>query len=161
MASGTAKAFIFSSSNWQPMRATSSRRRLTEDFSYKLSDRRAKANIREIDNALAALSSIRGVRFNYKNSETHENSDETIGVIAQEVQSVLPELVKSDSAGLLRVDYSALTGYLVQVNKELHDEVNSLWSAVYIAVILAFLSMIVSLLLVLAMFKQTGSAALK
>merc|ERR1711937_769936 len=41
-----------------------------------------------------------------------------IGVIAQEVDEVLPQIVKTSKDGIKLVDYAALSGFLVQVNKE-------------------------------------------
>ena len=111
---------------WKAVKATSSRRRLESARRSILSDRRAKENIRTIENALGALNQIRGVRFTYDDIAGTGGQGVNIGVIAQEVQAVLPELVETDDTGLLRVDYSAMTGYLVQVNKELHQEVASL-----------------------------------
>jgi hypothetical protein len=53
-----------------------------------------------------------------------------IGVIAQEVQQILPECVKQESTGFLGVDSSNLTWYLINAIKELKAEVDALKSQI-------------------------------
>lgn len=87
------------------------------------SDRRLKTNVRVIEDPLSVINRIRGVRYTWK-----ENQEEDIGVIAQEVQKVLPEIVKGDSSetakkeNYLRLDYSRLTTVLVEANKALQKK---------------------------------------
>ena len=80
------------------------------------SDSRLKKNIVDLDGALDKLDLIRGVY--------HEWIDETqggrqIGVIAQEIQAVYPELVMEGGNGFLSVNYPKLTAVLLQSVKEL------------------------------------------
>lgn len=80
------------------------------------SDARLKNNIITLDGALDKLDSIRGVYHQWNNEvEPHR----AIGVIAQEVQAVYPELVTESSNGFLSVDYPKLTVVLLQSIKEL------------------------------------------
>ena len=83
------------------------------------SDLRLKENVNTLENVLSSLDNIRGVSYNFIGNE--ENN---IGVIAQEVQTVYPELVHGkDSLG---VNYNGLIGVLIQAVKELKDEVEEL-----------------------------------
>jgi hypothetical protein len=80
------------------------------------SDARLKNNIVNLDGALDKLDNIRGV-YHHWNNEAQPNR--AIGVIAQEVQAVYPELVIEGGNGYLSVDYPKLTAVLLQSIKEL------------------------------------------
>ena len=84
-----------------------------------LSDSRLKDNIVVIDNALDKLVGISGVSYNWKN-----NGKATMGVVAQEVQAVFPELITEGEH--LTVNYNGLIGVLIQSVKELNDKVAAL-----------------------------------
>ena len=93
---------------------------------YYSSDSRFKDNIEPLQGALAAVEHIRGVRFDWNDKQdVYEGHD--IGVIAQEVEEVLPELVHyrehSDSKA---VDYVKLTAVLIEAVKELALKVAAL-----------------------------------
>ena len=83
------------------------------------SDENLKNNIQTIENPLAKVSEIRGVNFDWK-----ETQKPSMGVIAQEVEKVLPELV-TDS-GTKTVNYNGLVGLLIEVVKEQQTQINSL-----------------------------------
>ena len=78
------------------------------------SDVRTKENIQTIENASLKVSKLRGVEFN----KIGEDS-KSIGVIAQEVEAVIPEVVKTDNEGMKSVAYGNLVGLLIESNKEL------------------------------------------
>jgi len=80
-----------------------------------LSDFNLKTNIQQIDDSLAKVIQIRGVTFNWK--ETNRSS---AGVIAQEVEKVLPELVNGEETKT--VNYNGVIGALVEAVKELKAE---------------------------------------
>ena len=80
-----------------------------------LSDFNLKTNIQQIDDSLAKVIQIRGVTFNWK--ETNRSS---AGVIAQEVEKVLPELVSGEETKT--VNYNGVIGALVEAVKELKAE---------------------------------------
>merc|ERR1711871_1396492 len=87
------------------------------------SDKRLKKDIQTIQNASKKLQNIRGVTYYFdENIHTkdikHLPEKEQIGVIAQEVEKVLPQVVTENDNGIKKVDYSSLTGFLIQVNKE-------------------------------------------
>ena len=91
------------------------------------SDERLKTNVMTISNALDKLHRIRGVSFDYAAPSTvrdlmvnhlPEDGTKSVGVLAQEIERVLPELVKTDAQGYKSVEYANLAGFLIQVNKE-------------------------------------------
>ncbi len=90
------------------------------------SDMRLKTNIAPIADALDKLQQIRGVSFEWnERSEVlgHSAGQKDIGVIAQEVETVFPELVHTSSTdGYKAVEYSRLTAVLIEAIKELKAE---------------------------------------
>ena len=87
-----------------------------------LSDARYKADIETIEGAMAKVNNLRGVEYNWKS-----NGDASVGVIAQEVQAVYPQLT-TESEERLSVNYNGLVGLLIQAVKELSAEVEELKS---------------------------------
>jgi hypothetical protein len=79
------------------------------------SDARVKTNVTKIDSALDKVSQINGYTFNRVDSTEQKRS---AGVIAQEVQKVLPEVVHEDKDGYLSVAYGNLTALLIEALKE-------------------------------------------
>lgn len=85
------------------------------------SDERLKDNINTIENALDKVDTLRGVEFNWTG-----DFDTQIGVIAQEVKEVLPEVVEQDNIGHYQVNYSAIVPVLIEAIKELKNEIEEL-----------------------------------
>lgn len=85
------------------------------------SDERLKENIYIIDNASEKLEAIDGVYFNWKNK-----SERNTGVIAQQVQKILPEVVSEDNSGYLNVSYSGLIPLLIETIKEHKNTIDQL-----------------------------------
>jgi hypothetical protein len=83
------------------------------------SDIRLKENIQTVDNALEILNTLRGVSFDWK-----ETGKSSYGVIAQELEEVLPELVKNGE--VKSVNYNGLIGVLIEAIKELSEQVKEL-----------------------------------
>ena len=84
------------------------------------SDRRFKKNIIRIPNALDKLNKINGVFYYWRTKEFADrnfSNDKQIGVIAQDVEKVFPELVNTDSEGYKSVNYSKLTPVLIEAIK--------------------------------------------
>jgi hypothetical protein len=100
--------------------------RATNDIvAYYSSDERLKDNISEIPNALEKVESLRGVEFDWNdNQEVYGGHD--IGVIAQDVEAVLPEIVETRDNGYKAVKYEKLTAVLIQAVKELSAKVKEL-----------------------------------
>jgi len=85
------------------------------------SDRRVKENIKTIDNSLEKVDQLRGVEFN----KIGENK-KSIGVIAQEIEKVLPEVVITDDNGMKSVAYGNMAGLFIEAIKELKAEIEEL-----------------------------------
>jgi hypothetical protein len=87
------------------------------------SDARLKDNIETLENGLQKIEQLRGVTYIRDNKES-------IGVIAQEVEKILPEIVKTadDEMGTKSVDYSRITAVLIEAVKELSAKIQELES---------------------------------
>ena len=86
------------------------------------SDERLKTDITTISGALNTVTQLRGVNYIKKDTER-----KSIGVIAQEVQKVLPDVVHEDpDSGLLSVAYGNMVGVLIEAIKEQQDEITEL-----------------------------------
>jgi hypothetical protein len=81
------------------------------------SDMNLKKNIVPLDGALDKIDGIRGVYHDW--IDVHQSQGRQIGVIAQEVQAVYPELVSLGGNGFLSVNYPKLSAVLLQSVKEL------------------------------------------
>jgi len=81
------------------------------------SDARLKKDVAPVEGALEKIDQIRGVYYNWVDEA--QPQDRQVGVIAQEIQAVYPELVKEGGNGYLSVDYPKLTAVLIQSIKEL------------------------------------------
>jgi len=79
------------------------------------SDERKKTDIEVIPNALEKVLQLRGVTFNKLDDDNRRHS----GIIAQEVEKVLPEVVYTDKDGLKSVAYGNMIGLLIEAIKEL------------------------------------------
>jgi len=82
------------------------------------SDLRLKNNIRDIENPLEKILNCRGVMFNYLNDDNIN-----IGVIAQEIEKILPEVVESKNNGFKTVNYLSIIGVLIEAIKELNKKI--------------------------------------
>jgi len=83
------------------------------------SDERLKTNIKTIDNALEKVLSIRGVEYDRIDLEEHQ-----IGVIAQEIEKIIPEVVYGDETK--SVAYGNLVGLLIEAIKEQQERIEKL-----------------------------------
>lgn len=92
------------------------------------SDRRLKTDIQTIESASEKVSQLRGVEYTWNHGKRKGQRD--IGLIAQEVEEVVPEVVSEgellDGTTAKRVDYAKLVGLLIEANKELQQEVKEL-----------------------------------
>jgi predicted acyltransferase (DUF342 family) len=85
------------------------------------SDARIKDNIHIIPNALKSIDSIHG--YTYTRNDLADGNQKHVGVIAQEIESVYPELVYENERNTIKsVNYNGLCGILIQCVKELKDE---------------------------------------
>jgi hypothetical protein len=98
------------------------------------SDRKFKTNIQPIENALSKLKNITGVMFDWTDEALEKLGGEDgnlirkkdTGVIAQDVELVLPEVVGQRPDGSKAVRYEKLAGLIIQAINELAEEVEQL-----------------------------------
>ena len=91
------------------------------------SDKTLKTDINTINDALGTVGKLRGVSYKWK-----ENNEPSIGVIAQEVEQVIPEVVHTSEHNgkeVKSVDYGKMVGVLIEAIKELKAEVEELKGA--------------------------------
>jgi hypothetical protein len=85
------------------------------------SDIRVKENIKTIDNAVNKVKALRGVEYNKIDS-----TEKSIGVIAQEIEEVIPEVVREDDQGMKSVAYGNITAVLIEAIKEQQNQIDEL-----------------------------------
>jgi hypothetical protein len=87
------------------------------------SDERLKTNIHTIENALEKVMKLRGVSY-----ERIDTGEKNIGVIAQEIKEVLPEVVmeREGEDQFMSVSYGNIVGVLIEAIKELKAEIEEL-----------------------------------
>jgi hypothetical protein len=83
------------------------------------SDLNLKENVQTVENALETINTLRGVSFDWK-----ETGRSSYGVIAQELQEILPNLVNDGE--VKSVNYNGIIGVLIEAVKELKKEVEDL-----------------------------------
>jgi hypothetical protein len=101
---------------------------LAENFGGP-SDECLKSEVRQITDALEKLGQIRGVTFKWNEKAKSlgaTNGEKQIGVIAQEVETVFPELVFTSDNGLKSVYYTKLTAVLIEAVKEQQETIKEL-----------------------------------
>ena len=93
---------------------------------YSTSDERLKDNIKLISNPIEKVQQLRGVEFDWNDKSMFKAGKHDYGVIAQDVEKVLPELVKESHTGYLGVDYDKIIGLLIEVVKEQEKRIKEL-----------------------------------
>jgi hypothetical protein len=89
------------------------------------SDIRYKKNIETIDNALEKVQLLRGVTFDWDH-EDFDTTNRATGVIAQDVEKVLPEAVRENEDGFKNVTYGNMVGLLIEAIKEQQEQIDAL-----------------------------------
>jgi len=87
------------------------------------SDANLKSNIKTVGNALSLVESLRGVEYTLN---TDLSGRKRTGLIAQEVELILPDMVVDKADGYKTVSYTDLIGVLVEAIKELSQKVKNL-----------------------------------
>jgi hypothetical protein len=88
-----------------------------------LSDERIKTNIKTIENALDKTLLLRGVEYNDFRIEPERKR---IGLIAQETELIIPEVVRTGDDGLKSIEYQNLVGLLIEAIKDQQKQINDL-----------------------------------
>jgi len=83
-----------------------------------LSDATLKANVAPIDNAGTVVDGLNGVGYDWADGSGH-----AYGMIAQQVEEVIPEAVKTDANGIKSVNYSMVIPFLVETVKQLRQDI--------------------------------------
>lgn len=138
--STAAVPFIFTTSDTERMRLTTSANLLigtTTDNGERLyvsgairatgtitanSDITLKKNLAKIENALEKVEQINGYTYEFKEDDSKRHA----GVIAQEIQGVLPEIVNKGNDGILGVEYGNISALLIEAIKEQQAQINEL-----------------------------------
>tara|TARA_B100000035_G_scaffold312040_1_gene322697 strand:+ start:2063 stop:3295 length:1233 start_codon:yes stop_codon:yes gene_type:complete len=87
------------------------------------SDRALKRNIETLENSLDKVMQMRGVSY-------QKDEKDGVGVIAQEVEEILPEVVKKDEYGMRSVAYGNMVGVLIEAIKEQQKQIEELKSKI-------------------------------
>ena len=93
------------------------------------SDVRYKKNIEKLNGSLEKILKLRGVSYEWKTEEFKNNGfndGETIGLIAQELEKVIPELVMTGPDGFKAVAYDKLTAVIIEGMKEQQSQIENL-----------------------------------
>lgn len=139
----SANYVIMDRTGTNPMLQVGGEGTFTGDVTANTSDRRLKNNIRLIDNPLEKLSKINGVYFNWNDTAkalaNKSDNIEEVGFLAQEVQSVLPHIIKpapfdtdtktgesKSGENYLTIQYEKIVPLLVEAIKELKREIEEL-----------------------------------
>ena len=91
------------------------------------SDMRWKSNIIPITNPIEKVKMIGGYTYNWKdNSKPHNRGKKDVGVLAQEIEKVLPEIVREDKEGYKSVQYDKIIPLLIESIKEQQKQIEEL-----------------------------------
>lgn len=105
---------------------------------FNYSDARAKTDVRTLSSGLEIINKLRPVSYNFASGSylrtatmnRYTGTNTEIGLLAQEVETVLPNLVYTDEEGHKLIDYTALIPVLIDAVKTLQKEVDTLKSQV-------------------------------
>ena len=95
---------------------------------FSTSDERLKDNVTPIGSAIDKINQIGGYEFDWNNSSEHSGHD--VGVIAQEIEKVLPEVVVDRDTGYKAVRYEKIVALLIQAIKEQQLQIDELKSKI-------------------------------
>jgi hypothetical protein len=85
------------------------------------SDERLKKNVKTIDDALNKVRSLRGVEYDHK-----KTGDHCLGLIAQEVEEIIPDVVYEDATGVKSVAYMNIVALLIEAIKDQQRQIDEL-----------------------------------
>jgi len=91
---------------------------VTADSFIAVSDRKLKQNIVPIESALDKVCRLEGVHYEFKNTPDVKR----MGLIAQDVEKIIPEVVSENNEGIKGIDYGPIVSILIESIKELKEE---------------------------------------
>ena len=134
MAAGTNRGFVFNNGLANAVAgidASGNGRFKGDVVAYSTSDKRFKDNITPIDNAIDKVQKISGVTFDWNDKQdTYEHGKHDVGVIAQEIEEVLPEVVDTRENGYKAVKYEKIVPLLIEAIKEQQKQIDELKSLI-------------------------------
>jgi len=95
------------------------------------SDIRLKENFEPMSNALELVTQLNGTYYTWK-KDAGDDKPRKLGFIAQEIEKVIPELVKTDSEGMKSVDYIGVVPVLVEALKNQQKQINELKALLHV-----------------------------
>jgi N-acetylneuraminic acid mutarotase len=114
--------------NWRFYVNTSTGNATLQGVLTQNSDARLKKDIQPLQSALENIETISGYQYHWK--EEGRDSAQQIGLLAQEVQKMYPQLVKEDSNGTLSVNYSGMVPVLLEAIKEQQKQIDEMKKAI-------------------------------
>lgn len=87
------------------------------------SDQRWKKDLVEIDEPIGKLSAVTGYYYHWKEGDDQSRQ---MGLVAQEVEAVMPEIVSTDAQGYKSLDYAKIVAVLIEAIKEQQSEIEDL-----------------------------------
>jgi hypothetical protein len=105
---------------------------INDVVAFASSDKRLKENVKPLDDALDKINKINGVEFDWidgkdkHGNSVHSNTGHDVGVIAQEIEEVLPEVVTTRDSGYKAVKYEKIVPLLIEAIKEQQEQINEL-----------------------------------
>lgn len=98
---------------------------------YNYSDTRAKSNIQTLNNGLSSIIKLRPVSYSFADKSDRSmfrtgGSGQEIGLLAQEVEKVLPDIVLTDPDGKKLINYTAIIPIMIDAIKALQQEIETL-----------------------------------
>ena len=95
-------------------------------IAFSSSDERLKENVTPISDPIEKLSKIGGYEFDWKDNDECSHTGHDVGVIAQEIEQVLPDIVTTRDSGYKAVKYEKLTALLIEVTKSQQAQIDEL-----------------------------------
>ena len=129
MTAGTNRGFVFrnNTNNVVGIDSTGNLRAEADIVAYSGSDIRLKDNLTVISNPLEKLSKLSGYSFEWNSKQSaYAEGKKDIGLVAQEVEEVLPEIVKTRQDGFKGLQYEKLIPLLVEGMKEQQQQIEEL-----------------------------------
>lgn len=93
---------------------------------YNYSDARAKTNIQPLKHGMDIVLKLKPVTFDFKDKSVKNSNAKNIGLLAQEVESILPNIVLTDEEGKKLINYTALIPILIDAIKSLQKQIDEL-----------------------------------